>query len=54
LTGRSTCRACSTPSRAATIAAAINAYTTHDPPGTPPELRRSIAQRRADALYDIA
>jgi hypothetical protein len=38
----------------ATIAAAINAYTTHDPPGTPPELRRSIAQRRADALYDIA
>jgi hypothetical protein len=38
----------------ATIAAAINAYMTHDPPGTPPELRRTVAQRRADALYDIA
>jgi hypothetical protein len=38
----------------ATIAAAINAFMTHDPPGTPPELRRTVAQRRADALYDIA
>jgi hypothetical protein len=38
----------------ATIAAAINAYMTHDPPDTPPELRRTVAQRRADALYDIA
>ena len=37
----------------ATIAAAINAYMTHDPPGTPAELRRTVAQRRADAMYDI-
>jgi hypothetical protein len=38
----------------ATIAAALNAYTHHDPPDTPPELRRTIQQRRADALVDIA
>jgi hypothetical protein len=38
----------------ATLAAAINAYMHRDPPGTPHDLRRNIAQRRADALVDIA
>ena len=38
----------------ATLAAAINAYMHRDPPGTPDELRRNVAQRRADALVDIA
>jgi hypothetical protein len=37
----------------ATIAAALNAYMHHDPPGTPPELRRSVQQRRADAMVAI-
>ena len=38
----------------ATIAAALDAYTCPDPAGTPPELRRSARQRRADALVEIA
>jgi hypothetical protein len=38
----------------ATIATAINAYMRQDPPDTPPELRRDVRQRRADALHDIA
>jgi hypothetical protein len=38
----------------ATIAAAINAYMHRDPPDTPVELRRSVQQRRADALVDLA
>ena len=38
----------------ATLAAALSAFMTHDPPGTPLELRRSIGQRRCDALMDIA
>jgi hypothetical protein len=37
----------------ATLATAINAYMTHDPADSPPELRRSIDQRRADALFAI-
>ena len=38
----------------ATLATAINAFMDHDPPGTPPELRRSIDQRRVDALRAVA
>jgi hypothetical protein len=38
----------------ATLAAAINAYMQPDPPDTPPEERRDIAQRRADALVAMA
>ena len=35
-------------------AAAVNAYMHQDPPDTPSELRRSVQQRRADALVEIA
>jgi Domain of unknown function (DUF222) len=38
----------------ATLAAAINAYMHPDPPDTPPEEQRDIAQRRADALVAMA
>jgi hypothetical protein len=37
----------------ATLATAIDAFMTHDPPGTPPELQRSADQRRADALLAV-
>ena len=37
----------------ATLATAIDAFLTHDPPDTPPELQRSIDQRRADALLAV-
>jgi hypothetical protein len=37
----------------ATLATAIDAFLTHDPPDTPPELQRSVDQRRADALLAV-
>lgn len=38
----------------ATIATALDALSWPDPPDTPPELRRTATQRRADALTELA